>query len=312
MEYAIAPFRRPVVVRPVLGPPGVEGPVVGLAAEWLRWNAATQPVRITKPAVLLDAFCRLARPTDAALRLGLVRDFADAFGPWSYCESGDTHADFDAPGLGGVPQTREQAKVREARAAERRPMGPPRGKPGRPLQWIPGLLVSAARVNALRGVVASVMQGHRADPRLWRVVWPAAYRRPFGLGSLEDEAGGAYFLVGRWLAAEHVELRPPLGGREGTARVGGVAGALAVALANEFDPRNRVARCTHRLRGGHCGDIPTRLPGAERCGVTWQPGRRTNGGGLPPRCPACDSLHRVTELRVNRRKARAKAGATSR
>lgn len=320
MPFSIEPFRRPVDVLAVTSSLDALRSVVGQRPEdpeWLAWEAKarTEPVAVGSPALLLDAFSRLARPIPSSRRLRLAVEFAETFGPWAFCAFGDVHADFDPRGLGGVPQTREQEIARADYATRtRRPMRPPRGtvdQDRRPVQWIPGMLVSADRVNALRGIVASVMQGRRADPRLWRILWPTGSRRPFGLGSIEDEVEGARFLVSRWLQAEHVEYGLRFGLPEGRARVGGVAGALAVALADELDPRNRVSRCVHRLRDGRCGDL-TRADerGAQRCGVTWRPGRRTKGGGLPSHCPTCDNLHRVTVHRINQQTARASVPAS--
>jgi hypothetical protein len=271
--------------------------------EWLTWPADDYGdlADVDDSTTLLDAFCRLARPVAESRRERLLLGFVEEWGPWAACDLGYLHADFDAPGLGPLPVPLSQLRAETDARRRRRPAPVPQPLPSiSPRQWIPDLLLSAERVNALRAIVASVLQGSRADPLLWAIVWPTTHRRPFTLDSPEEEGGAAAFIVKSWIDTVHVEFSPGLGAQPGV-RVCGVAGALAVAMANEFEPPHRVARCQHMLRAGHCGDLPIgdESVEAERCGLTWRPGRRTKGGGLPPRCPPCDHLHRVAEGRID-------------
>ncbi len=229
--------------------------------------------------------------------------FVDRYGPWAFCRDGHLHLRYEAQLADGQPKKAPAVHQgpTPGRVAPELVLTDDRGVPlmklsddgrlgrsRRPIgaQWLPDLQVSAVRVNALRAIVANVSRRTVASPALWdRLLLPgqSGLRSRIQVATLLDQERAAQLLLGWWLVAEHVEMDQADNGY-----ASGPAGALALALRDESNRRLLVGEC-------------------RRCGITWRPGRRRDGGATPPLCPRCAEYERLNDWRTA---ARAKSPAT--
>jgi hypothetical protein len=221
---------------------------------------------------LLDSFVLLGRPPGLRSPVGArdrVRDFVDRYGPWGACSlhPGDLHGPL-AEGAGSLlpmPPRRAGSKV----------IWPDKREP------IDELLQSARLVNALRAVSALVKvravdvqaDGHKATRLMSSLL--SDLRVPRAALRSTVEPGRAQAVVDQWLhrwfEGAHVMVTP----RADVLSVGGVAGALAVALLVE-------------RRGERDGQIHLGLCSA--CKTTWDQRREWRSAyllGDEQLCPTC-------------------------
>jgi hypothetical protein len=258
----------------------------------IRWHGSGPVTSVEDPrdlAALLDDFVRIARPDARPDGLTYERtklvSFYEQFGPWGACTCGRVHGELsrDMPHLGPIPEP-----PRRAIAA------PPANH-----QSFTAGLWSAARANAIRALVVrgrlpETLERAMDRPLFDRAILPlvslpgmsdgsvvSEVRRLVGSAQLSDQF--ARDVLDRWLLSCHVVASAsgwlPTSGLI-SLRVGGLAGAIAVAV---------LAERSARLRTAICG----------RCATTWTVWREWNdslaiGAGL---CKACQASVRGARWR---------------
>jgi hypothetical protein len=233
-------------VRNVLPTPWRAPARVELVGDSLRWGSATREVSVAEYgaelAKLLDSFVLLGRPDGR--RGGEARSFAKAsafskqWGPWPACGPAWHHVAFS-------PSMRPPLDL---------PKGP--GYVEGRAEPIRSVIDSARAVNALRTIVGRARAGAIAAEPVWTALY-AQDRLATGVRrrqAIRDHARGpvhdviefADDLIARWWRATHVV--PAVGMTSDPTEplrfaVGGVAGALAVAMYAERESRQRTATC---------------------------------------------------------------------
>jgi hypothetical protein len=246
------------------------------------WDGSGGSTEVHDPRALADLLDRFVlagrpdgRPDGEARRAAKFMALADTFGPWGACVCGKVHAELSRgmDPYGPIPT----------------PPGRRRVLPRPNHQPIGATVRTSHRINVLRALIATSRLADVTEPRVIEAAlerWSAT--EPARLVPEAAAAGRvAREILDRWLLSCHVV---PSSGwlREGSApiilNVGGLAGALAVAVLAEASSRPRTGVC-------------------ERCGTTWTVWREWDAslaGGLG-RCRTCQSQERGTRYRATER-----------
>jgi hypothetical protein len=237
-----------------------EAVYLDLTGEWLLWDpwdGGMKTSEFVPDDPLVDEFAKLGRPMSPRRLAGSVLEFAQTYGPLTWCSIclNLHHLDWRMTAPGKV---RPRIQMKE---------------------WLPDWAGAARHVNALRRMFAALRSGSHAAPSDWDIVWPTR-TGPYAWGDPAWERAE----VGRHLSSWRLSCHegPAVTWREEEPdRVevtGSLLGDIGARLSEELLSGTRYRVCSGSVRGQACGVTEVMVRDRERTG--------------PLLCATCDAVRR--------------------